>query len=137
MVIAEHFSTALVCAITDFLDPALNTTACAAFIEESRMKCENANELSQEIRVRPKTRPTPIASLAHGPPVLKNPFHAATLKKNICETWMMIVKTRQRSDGVSRSATTAGLRLGYFDQAHLVHDFRAITGYSPADYQRR
>jgi AraC-like DNA-binding protein len=29
------------------------------------------------------------------------------------------------------------LELGYFDQAHLIHDFRAITGYSPADYQRR
>ena len=29
------------------------------------------------------------------------------------------------------------LELGYFDQAHLINDFRAITGYSPADYQRR
>lgn len=29
------------------------------------------------------------------------------------------------------------LELGYFDQAHLIHDFRTITGYSPADYQRR
>jgi AraC-like DNA-binding protein len=29
------------------------------------------------------------------------------------------------------------LELGYFDQAHLIHDFRSITGYSPADYQRR
>jgi AraC-like DNA-binding protein len=29
------------------------------------------------------------------------------------------------------------LELGYFDQAHLINDFRAITGYSPEDYQRR
>jgi AraC-like DNA-binding protein len=29
------------------------------------------------------------------------------------------------------------LELGYFDQAHLINDFRSITGYSPADYQRR
>jgi AraC-like DNA-binding protein len=29
------------------------------------------------------------------------------------------------------------LELGYFDQAHLINDFRAVTGYSPADYQRR
>jgi AraC-like DNA-binding protein len=29
------------------------------------------------------------------------------------------------------------LELGYFDQAHLINDFRTITGYSPADYQRR
>jgi len=29
------------------------------------------------------------------------------------------------------------LELGYFDQAHLIHDFRSITGYSPTDYQRR
>jgi AraC-like DNA-binding protein len=26
------------------------------------------------------------------------------------------------------------LQLGYFDQAHLINDFKAITGYSPADY---
>jgi len=29
------------------------------------------------------------------------------------------------------------LELGYFDQAHLIHDFRTMTGYSPAGYQRR
>jgi AraC-like DNA-binding protein len=29
------------------------------------------------------------------------------------------------------------LELGYFDQAHLINDFRTITGYSPVDYQRR
>jgi AraC-like DNA-binding protein len=29
------------------------------------------------------------------------------------------------------------LELGYYDQAHLIHDFRSITGYSPAGYQQR
>jgi len=29
------------------------------------------------------------------------------------------------------------LDLGYFDQAHLVNDFRTATGYSPRQYQRR
>jgi len=29
------------------------------------------------------------------------------------------------------------LDLGYFDQAHLVNDFRSVTGYSPRQYQRR
>jgi AraC-like DNA-binding protein len=29
------------------------------------------------------------------------------------------------------------LDLGYFDQAHLVNDFRSITGHSPRQYQRR
>ena len=29
------------------------------------------------------------------------------------------------------------LELGYCDQAHLINDFRSVTGYSPADYQRR
>jgi AraC-like DNA-binding protein len=29
------------------------------------------------------------------------------------------------------------LELGYYDQAHLIHDFRAITGYPPAGYQQR
>jgi len=27
------------------------------------------------------------------------------------------------------------LELGYFDQAHLINDFRSITGYSPTEYQ--
>jgi hypothetical protein len=100
MVIAEPFSTALVCAIPDFLYATLDTTACAAFIEESRMKCENANELSREIRVGPKTRPTHIASLAHGPAVVKPIFIDGTLMENKCERWMMIVKntTRRCSD---------------------------------------
>jgi AraC-like DNA-binding protein len=29
------------------------------------------------------------------------------------------------------------LELGYYDQAHLIHNFRAITGYSPAVYRER
>lgn len=28
------------------------------------------------------------------------------------------------------------LDLGYFDQAHLINDFKAVTGYSPAEYSR-
>ena len=28
------------------------------------------------------------------------------------------------------------LELGYFDQAHLINDFRSIVGYSPTQYQR-
>jgi len=28
------------------------------------------------------------------------------------------------------------LELGYFDQAHLINDFRSIVGYSPAQYQK-
>jgi AraC-like DNA-binding protein len=29
------------------------------------------------------------------------------------------------------------LELGYFDQAHLINDFRSIVGYSPVQYQRQ
>ncbi|MGB2637264.1 MAG: helix-turn-helix domain-containing protein [Candidatus Acidiferrum sp.] len=29
------------------------------------------------------------------------------------------------------------LELGYFDQAHLINDFKSIVGYSPAQYQRK
>ncbi len=29
------------------------------------------------------------------------------------------------------------LELGYFDQAHLINDFRSIVGYSPVEYQKR
>jgi len=28
------------------------------------------------------------------------------------------------------------LELGYFDQAHLINDFRSMTGYSPTEYQQ-
>lgn len=29
------------------------------------------------------------------------------------------------------------VQLGYFDQAHLINDFRSITGYTPLQYQRQ
>jgi AraC-like DNA-binding protein len=28
------------------------------------------------------------------------------------------------------------LELGYFDQAHLINDFRSIVGHSPVQYQK-
>jgi hypothetical protein len=36
----------------DFLYAVLDTTACAAFIKESRMKCINANRLHKESGAR-------------------------------------------------------------------------------------
>jgi AraC-like DNA-binding protein len=33
-----------------------------------------------------------------------------------------------------QSWSDLALQLGYFDQAHLINDFKAITGYSPANY---
>jgi AraC-like DNA-binding protein len=41
---------------------------------------------------------------------------------------------RFNSDDEPRWAELA-LELGYFDQAHLINDFRSITGYSPTEYQ--
>jgi hypothetical protein len=42
------------------------------------MECDNANQLSQEIRVRPKTRPTPTTS----PTVREDFFIHITLMEN-------------------------------------------------------
>jgi len=39
--------------------------------------------------------------------------------------------------GVRLNWSQVALDLGYFDQAHLVNDFRSVTGYSPRQYQRR
>lgn len=39
--------------------------------------------------------------------------------------------------GVRLNWSQVALDLGYFDQAHLVNDFRSVTGYSPCQYQRR
>jgi AraC-like DNA-binding protein len=39
--------------------------------------------------------------------------------------------------GVRPNWSQIALDLGYFDQAHLVNDFRSVTGYSPRQYQRR
>ena len=38
--------------------------------------------------------------------------------------------------GVRLNWSQVALDLGYFDQAHLVNDFRSVTGYSPREYQR-
>ena len=35
---------------------------------------------------------------------------------------------------LQESWSDLALQLGYFDQAHLINDFKAITGYSPAGY---
>jgi AraC-like DNA-binding protein len=37
--------------------------------------------------------------------------------------------------GVRLNWSQVALDLGYFDQAHLVNDFRSVTGYSPRQYQ--
>lgn len=37
--------------------------------------------------------------------------------------------------GVEPDWPQLALDLGYFDQAHLINDFRSITGYSPTEYQ--
>lgn len=39
--------------------------------------------------------------------------------------------------GKSLNYAKLALDLGYFDQAHLIRDFRAIVGYSPAQYGKR
>ncbi len=39
--------------------------------------------------------------------------------------------------GQDQNWAETALELGYFDQAHLVNDFRSVTGYSPSHYQRR
>jgi len=39
--------------------------------------------------------------------------------------------------GARLTWSQVALDLGYFDQAHLVNDFRSVTGYSPRQYQRR
>lgn len=39
--------------------------------------------------------------------------------------------------GACPNWSQVALDLGYFDQAHLVNDFRSVTGYSPRQYQRK
>lgn len=39
--------------------------------------------------------------------------------------------------GVQPNWSDLALELGYFDQAHLIHEFKAITGYTPANYRER
>ena len=43
-----------------------------------------------------------------------------------------LIERSNRADGPEWSQLA--LDLGYFDQAHLINDFRAITGYSPTEY---
>jgi len=43
----------------------------------------------------------------------------------------------QINAGAHLNWSQVALDLGYFDQAHLVNDFRSVTGFSPRQYQRR
>ncbi|MBZ5525506.1 MAG: helix-turn-helix domain-containing protein [Acidobacteriia bacterium] len=40
------------------------------------------------------------------------------------------------NSGEQLDCARLAVELGYFDQAHLINDFRAIVGYSPTQYQR-
>ena len=39
-------------------------------------------------------------------------------------------------DGQSENFAALAVALGYFDQAHLAHDFKAVTGRSPSQWSR-
>jgi len=41
------------------------------------------------------------------------------------------------NSGVQPDYAQLALELGYYDQAHLINDFRSIVGYSPTQYQPR
>lgn len=40
------------------------------------------------------------------------------------------------NSGYKLELADVALELGYFDQAHLINDFRSIVGYSPLQYQK-
>jgi AraC-like DNA-binding protein len=42
----------------------------------------------------------------------------------------------QFNSGRGQDWAQLALELGYFDQAHLINDFRAIVGYSPSEYRK-
>ena len=39
-----------------------------------------------------------------------------------------------RSGNKAESLTVAGLESGYYDQAHLIHNFKQVTGLTPTQY---
>lgn len=49
---------------------------------------------------------------------------------------MLAVRDLDRQAGVSINWTALAVRIGYFDQAHFIRDFRALVGLRPTDYVR-
>lgn len=39
-----------------------------------------------------------------------------------------------RMGGANVSLTDTAFTAGYFDQAHFIHDFKAVTGFTPGGY---
>lgn len=52
----------------------------------------------------------------------------------ICRFQRVLTRVHQSSD---RDWADFALDHGYFDQSHLIHDFRSFSGLSPGDYVRR
>lgn len=47
-----------------------------------------------------------------------------------------VIERFHSDSGASVDFAQLALELGYFDQAHLINDFRSIVGYSPVQYQK-
>ena len=53
----------------------------------------------------------------------------------VCAQWAHFV-ARVRGDDTPHLAALA-LECGYYDQSHLIHDFREFSGLSPTEYLQR
>lgn len=65
---------------------------------------------------------------------LFNEYVEVSPKWVICRYGLHELVERSNS-GEELDWSQLAVELGYFDQAHLINDFRSITGYSPTEYQ--
>jgi AraC-like DNA-binding protein len=60
--------------------------------------------------------------------------HAGLAPKLYCRVRRFQAALRRIPAGRAVDWTDVSLASGYFDQAHFIHDFRAISGLSPGEY---
>jgi AraC-like DNA-binding protein len=57
--------------------------------------------------------------------------------KWVIQRYRLHEAAQQLADGAVAGMTELALRLGYFDQAHFIRDFKAVVGRAPGEHARR
>ena len=87
----------------------------------------------QSILINPETSISNIAQKNH----ISHKTLIEQFKKHICKTpteFRKIVRFRKALKNNTNSLTELSYLANYFDQAHMIKDFKSLTGYTPRDF---
>jgi AraC-like DNA-binding protein len=102
-----------------------------------RLSCDLVESILQNPEIKTVDDLVKIASL--GKRRLQRIFseHVGASPKWVIRRYRVHELMERFNAGSSLDWAQLALDLGYFDQAHLINDFKAMVGYSPTEYRKR